>query len=234
MKRTTVFCFVLLGLIAGACSEGQERPSIPDDKPVGEVVTIPRVLPEKALDTVIMAINQEGDQREVVARARVVARAQPLAFVEASRHRFEEVRAHPDPMARWSLAFAISELRVPEATELLKEMAQEPLPPHSHEERDHPHGTFSPRALEQMARTRALEGLRDLALEGHVEARTALNNTLNVPDTYVRSMAVQALLTSGHRHPALKEELRQRLEERDHWMIDIKPRTLSAAKGGAQ
>ncbi|MCA9622026.1 MAG: hypothetical protein KC731_23545 [Myxococcales bacterium] len=172
--------------------------------------------PAAILEDVEMALLRPGDPHEALAVARRDAKRAGPAYAVAARRHYEEAATSEDPLRRWTVVTGIGHMRVPETRALLQEIASEPLPAHA---ADAGHGDFAPAAYEQMIRARAIEALRDLAIEGDTRAASAIVEGLEYPDSFLRVTVVHALLDLWGDTVAARARLRGVLREEDHWML---------------
>jgi len=197
-------------LIAGCGSSGpsaeEAAPRAPD--------------PSALIAQYVERLNEVGDEQRAELQAPLRAlRALPGDEVaRAVEKAFEEAPAD-DFMARWSLVEMLRAVRTPAATALLARIARAPQPERAPGSAD----GLGEAELEVLVSVRALEGLRDLAVDGHAPALQALRGALDLPDRHRRVIAVQGLLDAGGRTAAAAGELRRILRPEDHWMLDLRP-----------
>jgi hypothetical protein len=67
---------------------------------------------------------------------------------------------------------------------------------------------------------RAIEALRDVAMEGDDDAQRALVDGLDHPDGFLRMANARALLVLRGNTARAKEQVRELLLEGDHWMVE--------------
>ncbi len=203
----------LIAAINIACAS--EAPSL-DEQPT-VVASVPeRHDIERTFDAEVSSLHEVGADSVSVRgdRRRLLLRGGDQ-LLDVARTRYQ---AADSAMHRWSIAAATGRLRAPAALALLEEIATAPLKTPAGEDL---HGHFSERSIDEMTRMRAIEGLRDLAIDDVPGAKRALERCVMRPEPSLRMIAVQSLLVVDGRGAAHTERLRAKLEPADRWMVDV-------------
>ncbi len=137
-----------------------------------------------------------------------------VAEIKAAYHKLERAQF----TTRYKLVFMLESLELPEARELLTEIAVAPIPTDLPEYQGD--GSIDHVEQEVLVRVRALGGLELLQKSGKSETRETIYDVLTqTEDRTLKNTAVRAWLMTSSDLEADKEALKQVLETDDHYMI---------------
>jgi hypothetical protein len=160
-------------------------------------------------------MNGSGDDAELHYQGALSALRQAGAGAIDGLARELRARDPYDCVNRWALVQLLTDLQDARALRVLESVVESPLPT---ERSPDPHGSTVAREL--VVRTTAVEGIARLAAAGISEATKVLFKLVTHPVRSVRIAAVLACVEQGGERA--REELRRRMPESDHWMLDIR------------
>lgn len=166
----------------------------------------------------LSVINASGDDAEERYKEAVGAMREFAADAAVEIARMECGCRVRDYSGRWGLVYAASELHHPAALPYLRSVVMTPIPP---EESADPHG-FSTVAEETIVRTTAVDGVVQLAGQGHAEAIEALFGFLRMPSISIKRAAVQGLL-NVRQGESLRGQIEAMLCPEERFLLDIRP-----------
>jgi hypothetical protein len=170
----------------------------------------------KIEDFVRAAYQSGSNAKSDYERALTVIRKSPEeAIIEIARA-LGECPPHDYPR-RWSLIFAVTELRHVAALPLLSSIVKAPLP----SEPQSASRSVSVLAEETIVRTTAIEGIGNLARDHNKEALELLFGTLRQPSVSVRRAAVQAILRTTDEGD-LRPRILSYLPPEEHYLLELK------------
>jgi hypothetical protein len=167
-------------------------------------------------------MNAAGDGVESEYQAVLEEMRKDAAEVIVALAKAEACSDRSDYPLRWALVYAATQMKHEAALPYFRNLVLTPIPP---EQSEQPH-SFSTVREETILRTTAIEGLGQLATQGHRHAVDTLFEALDIPSISMRRAAVQALLAADS---SLRERIRERLPRDFRFLLDLKTPQVSEA-----